>query len=488
MALPLFAYLCRRNGRSTAAGRREFLRMSLACGAASLISNRSRAPAAAPKLQQRVVVVGAGLAGLACGHELRAAGYDVLVVDGRRRIGGRVLSFHDFVPGKHVEAGGEFIGSNHPTWAAYADQFGLEFLDVSEDEDLDMPVHICGKMWSPAEVARLYEEMDTATAAMTELAASINADEPWASPDAELLDNRTIAAWIAELSISDEAKSLVAVQISSDNAIANDKASLLGMLAAVQGGGGERYWTDTETYRCVGGNQVLAQRLLDGIGVDNVLLGDPVASVDRLGAGVRVSLKGGRVIECDEVVLATPPSTWRHIRFEPGMPERLKPQMGIACKHMIALPSRFWKDAGLSQYGLSDGPVAQTWELTDAQTTGDPDAALVAFSGGPSAAMCLDFAKEERDDKYATEIDRLFPGAKEKTRGRRTLDWPNDPATLAGYSFPAPGEVTTVAKDLHAGLEKIHFCGEHACPKFVGYMEGALNSGVSVAKRLAGRG
>lgn len=488
MGLPLFAYLCRRNGRSTAAGRRAFLQTSLACGAASLISSRSPATAAVPKRQQRIVVVGAGFAGLACGHELRAGGYDVTVIDGRGRVGGRVLSLHDFVPGKYVEAGGEFIGSNHPTWAAYADQFGLDFIDVSEDEDLAQPVHLCGKMCSPAEVEKLYEEMDSATAAMTELAASINADEPWRSPDAAVLDRRTIAAWIAEQDISDEAKSLVAVQFSSDNAIANDRASLLGMLTAVQGGGGERYWTDTEVYRCVGGNQVLAKRLLEGVGADNVLLGDPVAAIDRSGTGVRVSLKGGRVIQCEDVVLATPPSTWRNIRFEPGLPEHLKPQMGLACKHMIALPSRFWKDAGLSQWAVSDGPVAQTWELTDGQTTGVPDSALVAFSGGPSAAMCLAFATAERDEKYATEINRLFPGAKEQTLGRRTFDWPNDPVTLAGYSFPAPGEVTTITKDLHAGLEKIHFCGEHACPKFVGYMEGALNSGVSVARRLVGRG
>jgi monoamine oxidase len=33
----------------------------------------------------------------------------------------------------------------------------------------------------------------------------------------------------------------------------------------------------------------------------------------------------------------------------------------------------------------------------------------------------------------------------------------------------------------------LHFAGEHACYKFVGYMEGALNSGVAVAKRIAAR-
>jgi monoamine oxidase len=68
------------------------------------------------------------------------------------------------------------------------------------------------------------------------------------------------------------------------------------------------------------------------------------------------------------------------------------------------------------------------------------------------------------------------------------MNWPSAEWTLAGYSFPAPGQVTTVGPLLHDGIEgRLHFAGEHACYKFVGYMEGALNSGVAIARRLAVR-
>ena len=67
------------------------------------------------------------------------------------------------------------------------------------------------------------------------------------------------------------------------------------------------------------------------------------------------------------------------------------------------------------------------------------------------------------------------------------MNWPNEIWTAAGYSFPAPGQVTTVGPILRAGLGRLHFAGEHTCYKFVGYMEGALNSGVSLAKRIAVR-
>ena len=68
------------------------------------------------------------------------------------------------------------------------------------------------------------------------------------------------------------------------------------------------------------------------------------------------------------------------------------------------------------------------------------------------------------------------------------MDWPSDEWTQCGYSFPAPGEVTTVGPMLREGVGgRLHFAGEHASYAFIGYMEGALNSGVALANRLAVR-
>ena len=69
----------------------------------------------------------------------------------------------------------------------------------------------------------------------------------------------------------------------------------------------------------------------------------------------------------------------------------------------------------------------------------------------------------------------------------RFMNWPNEMWTGAGYSFPSPGQVTAVGPLLQRGLGRLHFAGEHACYKFVGYMEGALNSGVSLAAEMAAR-
>ena len=57
------------------------------------------------------------------------------------------------------------------------------------------------------------------------------------------------------------------------------------------------------------------------------------------------------------------------------------------------------------------------------------------------------------------------------------MDWPSTSWTQCGYSFPAPGEVTTVGPVVREGVGRLHFAGEYASYAFVGYMEGALNSG-----------
>src|SRR5687768_11553273 len=132
----LIAQLRRRHGTPSGITRRDMIQRSLAAAGALLLSDRFGIPAHAAA--GRVVVIGAGFSGLAAAYELARAGYEVTVVEARNRVGGRVISFSDLVPGKNVEGGGELIGSNHPAWVAYAKQFKLEFLDVGE-EDLEFP-------------------------------------------------------------------------------------------------------------------------------------------------------------------------------------------------------------------------------------------------------------------------------------------------------------------------------------------------------------
>ena len=503
MARSLIAQLSSRYGpRRTAEDRRAFLKATLAASAGLLLSSRS--PAALAPLgrdsRKRVVVIGAGFAGLACAHELEAAGYDVTVLEARDRLGGRVLSFNaanrnEFIRGRNVEGGAELIGSNHPAWVAYAAKFGLEWLDVTEDEgECEYPVVIDGKPLGEGEGSALWEELEAALAGMNALAEPIDADEPWKALDAAKLDATATMDWISGLDASPLVKRAMWINQTSDNGQDASKQSLLGQLAAVKGGGLEKYWTDSEVYRCKGGNDALSRLLADGVGRDRITMGLPARSIALKGDRMLVEARDGRVIECDDVVLAVPPSMWRKIQMAPALPAAMNPQMGLNAKHFSHVRSRFWEtlEPKRSQYVLSDGLVMMTWEGTDAQGPVDEandGACLVGFAGGPSVARALAMAKDEREKAFADTFESFYPGYRGQVVKTRYMDWPNDPWVMGSYSFPAPGQVTTVGPlmaQAHAG-GRLHLAGEHTCYKFVGYMEGALDSGIRIARRLAAR-
>lgn len=501
MSRSLITTLASRYGhRPTNEERRAFLKVSLATGMGMMLSGSGLAMAARPGAPRvgakRVVVIGAGFAGLACAYELASVGYDVSVVDSRPKVGGRVLSFNaangnEFVPGRNVEGGAELIGSNHPAWVAYAAKFGLEWLDVTEDEgDAVMPVVIDGKVLSFEDAGTLWEELEPALNKMNELAAEVPEDEPWKAPKAAEWDKSSTWAWIKSLELSPMVQRAVWINQTSDNGQDADKQSLLGQLTSVKGGGLEKYWTDSEIYRCKGGNQQLAFKLAEGIGSGRITLELPATEIAQKGSGLVVKCRDGRTIECDDVVLAAAPSTWQKIQMGGALPASLKPQMGLNTKYLVHTKDRFWQktDPVRSQYALSDGMINQTWEGSDAQE-GDGPACLTGFSGGPLVERALAMSRAEREKAFGAELEAFYPGCKESTVATRYMDWPKDPWVQASYSFPAPGQVTSVGPALQQAYMggRLHLAGEHCCYKFVGYMEGALSSGLSVARRLAKR-
>jgi monoamine oxidase len=369
---------------------------------------------------------------------------------------------------------------------AYSKKFNLELLEVTEAEDVAFPVVLGGETLSDADANALYEELEAATARFNEDAAAIVEDEPWKSERAEEWDARTTGEFIRGLDAGPRCRKALIAQFEADNGSPIDRQSYLGNLAQIKGGGVETYWTDTENRRCAGGNQQLALALLNAIGPDRVKLKTPVASVKVGDVQATVACADGSTLECDEVVLAVPPSVWSRIAIEPALPASLTPQMGSNVKYLAHVRKRFWLDEKKAADAFSDGPVHMTWDGTDNQKVEDA-AAMVAFSGAAAAEACRAVPADERDAFYKEHLGRFYSTYADNFVAARFMDWPGDEWTKASYSFPAPKQINTIGKTLREGLGHLHFAGEHTCYKFVGYMEGALNSGASLAARLAAR-
>jgi len=82
------------------------------------------------------------------------------VLKARQGLGGRVHSLNSLLSGKRVDAGGELIGLNHPTWLAYAKQFGLSLHELPEVEEAKSPILLNGRRLIDKEVAQLWSALD----------------------------------------------------------------------------------------------------------------------------------------------------------------------------------------------------------------------------------------------------------------------------------------------------------------------------------------
>jgi len=454
--------------------------------AASLLLSSSEAHSQQKAGQGRkVLIIGGGFSGLACAHELLSVGCDVTVLEARERVGGRVHSLKDILPGKVAEAGGEYLGLNHPTVQSYAAKFGLELLDIPHNRsEKPSPVVLDGRRMTPEERKSIGTETERALGLLTDAARPVIAERPWESRDAKALDELSTAAWVNLLDISPLAKRMLAEQFTMNNGVAFAVQSQLGNLSQIRGGGLEKYWTESERFRCKGGNQQFAFKLAEAIGSDRIKLRAAVTSIAILEKRAVITDAAGSRYEVDDVVLTIPPTTWDRIRFEPNLPETLKPQLGTSVKFLSRVRDHFWEKHGLPPNAMSYGETGHLWLGTGNQAPEDPREVLVGFISGPLAQKWSKHDANRRINDYLAEIEPLQPGFSVAHDKTQFIDWIADPWTRAGYSFPAPGQITSQGQILYDGLGRLHFAGEYTSYQFVGYMEGGLNSGAALAKRL----
>ncbi|MEZ5407540.1 MAG: FAD-dependent oxidoreductase, partial [Acidimicrobiales bacterium] len=310
----------------------------------------------------------------------------------------------------------------------------------------------------------------------------INPFEPWLSQDAADLDRRTVEAEIHALAAADTpARLALELLIDNDNGAPMKDQSYLGLLTLIRAGrmgntekGRRGYWELTETHRCARGNQALADRLADAIG-SGLNLRTPVTSITMLNDGVQVTA-GGATTDYDYAVLAVPPSMWGHIAVNPPFDSvKYAISHGPAVKYLTRYPTAFWAADHLAPSAKWDR-LGSVWEATDQQDKTQAGFSLAAYSAG---SYVLDSA-----DKYRERISELYPPGP-GSGDAWLVDWPNTPWIMTGVSVPAPGEVTTIARNLSEPyLARLHFAGEQACVGFFGYMEGALRSGARAARDI----
>jgi monoamine oxidase len=446
-----------------------------------------------PPAGRKIAVIGAGFAGLCAAYELQRRNYAVTVFEARDRIGGRVHSISDFARGKAVEGGGELIGTNHPLWMYYWKQFRLSMSPVNDYKNA--PIRVGGRTLTFDESQALLDEMDRYVGELNRLASGVKAFAPWTSRHAAKLDGMSLEDWRQSRRCKTNAQQMacdaVVQQLVADNGFEARAQSLLGVLAMIKGHGGQRYWDDTEVYRCRGGNTQLALAFVRRLPKGSVRLQHVLTAIEQVERGVRLSVKPPRGTQrdlvFDDVIVTAPPTVWSRFRVTGKELRALfsgAPVLGANIKALMRFERRFWRDFASSPTLTDDrGPVDLTWETSEADD--DPQFTLVAFAGANHAQT---LARVRRPlTLVRRQLETPYPGISKDMRAFRFMRWPDDPWSRGSYYFPKPRDVMRFGPVWHRGHGGVHLAGEHTCYAFMGYMEGALHSGYVAARRIAAR-
>src|SRR2546423_13568222 len=303
--------------------RRELIAGGAAGAVSAALGPRQAEAAARPRpVRVDVVVVGAGLAGLTAARAIKAKTHSVVVLEARRRVGGRNLD-HAIGAGKVVELGGEWAGPGQDKVLGLAKELGVATFDAYADGDSVYYRSGQRQTYSgdipPANPASLVE-LEGTILQLNQMAAEVPADKPWSAPHAAAWDLITVADWIQENNHTAEARDLAALAIRGIYGEEGTQISLLDLLSAITGVGGDfnTMIGAAQTIRFVGGPQQLSRRLASRLG-DVVKPGAAVGAIEQARRrGYAYTAKSS--FSARRVVLALPKTLIGRIAFTPPLP------------------------------------------------------------------------------------------------------------------------------------------------------------------------
>jgi monoamine oxidase len=453
--------------------------------------------AAAPK----IVVVGAGLAGLSAAYSLKQAGYAAEIHEASDRIGGRCWTLRGaFADGQVVEHGGELIDQSHSHIRQLAQGLGLKLDNLlqAEQNGTESLGYFDGSPYR-------YEEMtDDIKAAWQKIHADVSAASypttfEISTERGRQLDRMSIVDWIEETfegGMDSRIGKLLDIAYNIEyGAECTEQSSLnLLYLLAYSGQGQFRvFGPSNEKYHVVGGNDQITDRLAAQL-AGQMTTGSELVAVRRNSSGTFTltfaQQSGTKTVTADKVVLALPFSILRSsvdiskAGFEPLKLTAIREQgMGTNSKLHVQFTNRFWRAHGSNGETFSDRGYQNTWEVTRAQA--GKSGILVDYTGGKIGASFGSGTPESRAKQFLAQVEPVLPGATKAWNGKATIDfWPGYRWTKGSYSYWKVGQYQRFAGMEGRRQGNCLFAGEHTSIDFQGYLNGAVETGQRAAGEI----
>lgn len=431
-----------------------------------------------------VVVLGAGIAGLAAVHRLHDAGASVRVVEARSRVGGR--AYTDQSLADRPEFGVVQIGNSYSRVRAWCRALGIDVPPADSSHFRRQALHFRGQTMATADWPGSTANPLTGEERLTlpyvlerrylGRANPLTSVAEWDS-DTTVEFDRSIEAVMREQGASDEAIALANV---SGNHNGTATTSALGPWKSSLA-----FRSETGSGFIAGGSQTLPQAMAARLPADMIQQNSVVVAIDAVGAGYRVRLATGEAFMCSSIVCTLPLPALANVALNIEMPEEQRealssvPYTKISVAQFDAKP--FWLDDELPPMMWTDTPLERIFPRVD-PTTGAV-VGLKVFINGEGTASTDSLSDAAFAELATATISTMRPASKGKVEFRSRHRWAADPYAGGAYAAWSPGRVAWQRQQIMQGVGRIAFAGEHTARDAPGF-EGALRSGELAASNV----
>lgn len=418
----------------------------------------------------KVIIIGAGFAGLAAAYKLHQRKIDFVILEARNRIGGRVFS-HTIDANEKlvVELGGEWVGNSHNRMIELCNEFKLTLFDNYLNTRLIYKGEYFDKdKWGfTPEWEKKFEQMKADYRKLTDTGA-------------KKLDKIDFWRYLVNNGCSGKDLELRELMDSTDF---GESLRHVSAYAAI-GEYAESDDTNEMDKKIKGGNDRLAYALKDAIGADKIMMQHKVQKIEQ-GAKVKVTCDGGQVFDGDFIICTIPTFSAKKINWIPALPADTQLAMNELQyarinKNAMLYSERFWKDESFDL--VTDLPGHYFYHATKDQPS--KKGVLISYAIGDKAPVVSAQSDAWKADMINTSLKQAFGDTKQFLEKQDNYYWGDDEYSKGAYAMYGVGQWFGLMPILQRPFMRTHFAGEHLSEDWQGFMEGAIETGEAAAGKI----
>lgn len=448
--------------------------------------------------EKEVLIVGAGAAGLAAAYQLKKAQIPYILLEGSKRVGGRIFTKENFnQDSQFIEVGAELVDTNHTTLISLATELGLQIENfITFDQNVEAEIfYYKNKVYKREALVAALRKLIERTTKLAEQVEESN----------KLMlkfDRMSLKEYLEKEKKYTDLWALKMVEVAYVGELGLDAEfissySFISMFAQDIEADFSMFGESDESKRVVGGNSKLIEALYHEVDIEGrVRVDHQLIGIKEKSDSLVLSFKtpaGTIDLESPRCIITIPLTTLRNIDGIFNLDLTLEKKQfirelnyGTNSKFMLGFDSRFWrKDQAHTPANtgavFGDFKAQSFWETSRLQK--GSSAILTNFSGGIRG-------KEVRNDDLNLTLQDLmaiYPMAKNHFTGESFLmNWSRYQWNYGSYACVGPGQYTSfwgTGKEIEL-KGKLQLAGEHTSEEFQGFMNGAYESGIRSANNI----